>query len=170
LTAVASNPTVLTALLQARNAWFGLSDKTINRNMVSRRAGPVLAIRQNKHEASPADWAELRKVLASYREELERQKFVVYTDGGTLTAPQRKDLAELLGDAHALVAVVSDSMKVRFAGATISLFQKNYRQFTTNELHEAYAHLGLTPADQRQVQHVLKELEEIVYPDGKPLK
>jgi hypothetical protein len=135
--------------------------------MVSRRAGPVLAIRQNRQEASAADWADLKKVLASYREDLERTKFVVYTDGGTLTATQRRDLAQVLGDAHALVAVVSDSMKVRFAGATISLFQKNYRQFTTNELPEAYEHLGISPSERRQVEHVLKELEEIVYPDGK---
>jgi hypothetical protein len=106
-------------------------------------------------------------VLASYREELERSKFLVYTDGGTLTAIQRKDLAQVLGDAHARVAVVSDSVKVRFAGATISLFQKNYRQFTTNELHEAYHHLDLTPGEQRQVVQVLKELEELVYPGGK---
>jgi len=127
----------------------------------------MLAIRQNRQEATPADWEELRKVLASYREELERTRFLVYTDGGTLTAVQRKDLAQLLGDAHAKVAVVSDSVKVRFAGATISLFQKNYRQFTTNELHEAYQHLGLGPAEQRQVTHVLTELEELVYPDGK---
>ena len=109
----------------------------------------------------------MRKVLASYRDELERTKFLVYTDGGTLTATQRKDLAQVLGDAHALVAVVSDSMKVRFAGATISLFQKNYKQFTTRELHHAYTHLGITLAEQRQVQQVLRDLEEIVYPDGK---
>jgi len=127
----------------------------------------MLAIRQNRQEATPADWEDLRKVLASYREELDRTKFLVYTDGGTLTATQRKDLAQVLGDAHARVAVVSDSVKVRFAGVTISLFQKNYRQFTTDELHEAYQHLDLTATEQRQVAHVLKTLEEIVYPDGK---
>jgi hypothetical protein len=127
----------------------------------------MLAIRQNRDEATAADWEDLRKVLTSYREELERTKFLVYTDGGTLTASQRKELAELLGDAHARVAAVSDSMKVRFAGVTISLFQKNYRQFTTKELHEAYAHLELSPAEQRQVEHALKDLEEIVYPNGK---
>jgi len=72
----------------------------------------------------------------------------------------------VLGDSHALVAAVSDSMKVRFAGSTISLFQKNYKQFTTSEIRQAYAHLQLSGIEQKNVEAVLKELEAIVYPAG----
>ena len=136
-------------------------------NMVTRRVEPMLAIRQNKNEATEKDWSELQAVLAAHQSELESTKILVYTDGGTLTAAQRKELASVLGDSHALVAAVSDSMKVRFAGSTISLFQKNYKQFTTKELALAYEHLQLTQSERRQVEAVLKQLESEVYPDGK---
>ncbi len=126
----------------------------------------MLAIRQNKNEATAKDWAELQAELKAHQEELNQTKILVYTDGGTLTAAQRKELMAVLGDSHALVAAVSDSMKVRFAGSTISLFQKNYKQFTTAELSQAYAHLGLSTPDQRKVEAVLKDLEAIVYPAG----
>jgi len=126
----------------------------------------MLAIRQNKNEATAKDWADLQADLSAHQAELENTKILVYTDGGTLTAPQRKELMAVLGDSHALVATVSDSMKVRFAGSTISLFQKNYKQFTTAELGQAYEHLQLSVPEQRQVEAVLKDLEAKVYPNG----
>src|SRR5665213_3514955 len=131
----------------------------MNRNMLTRRVGSMLAIRQNKNEATAKDWADLQADMSAHQAELAETKILVYTDGGTLTAPQRKELMAVLGDSHALVATVSDSMKVRFAGSTISLFQKNYKQFTTSEIRQAYAHLQLTVPEQRQVEAVLKELE-----------
>jgi hypothetical protein len=140
----------------------------MNRNMLTRRVGSMLAIRQNKNEATAKDWADLQADLSAHQAELPDTKILVYTDGGTLTAPQRKELMAVLGDSHALVATVSDSMKVRFAGSTISLFQKNYKQFTTSEIRQAYAHLQLSVPEQRQVEAVLKELEAKVYPGGKP--
>lgn len=124
----------------------------------------MLAIRQNKNEATARDWAELQAELRAHQEELNHTRILVYTDGGTLTAPQRKELMAVLGDSHALVAAVSDSMKVRFAGSTISLFQKNYKQFTTSEIRQAYAHLELSGVEQKEVEAVLKELEALVYP------
>ncbi|MEO6599057.1 MAG: hypothetical protein ABIQ16_04240 [Polyangiaceae bacterium] len=124
----------------------------------------MLAIRQNKSEATAKDWSELQAELRAHKEELNHTKILVYTDGGTLTTAQRKELMAVLGDSHALVATVSDSIKVRFAGSTISLFQKNYKQFTTSELRHAYEHLGLSALEQRKVEAVLKDLEAIVYP------
>jgi len=138
----------------------------MNRNMLTRRVGSMLAIRQNRNEATAKDWADLQADLSAHRAELDHTKILVYTDGGTLTAAQRKELMAVLGDSHALVAAVSDSMKVRFAGSTISLFQKNYKQFTTAELPRAYEHLQLTMPERRQVEAVLKELEAKVYPNG----
>ncbi|HEY0467737.1 MAG TPA: hypothetical protein VGC79_26230 [Polyangiaceae bacterium] len=134
--------------------------------MLTRRVGSMLAIRQNRNEATAKDWADLQADLSKHQAELDHTKILVYTDGGTLTAPQRKELMAVLGDSHALVAAVSDSMKVRFAGSTISLFQKNYKQFTTAELSKAYEHLQLTIPERRQVEAVLKELEAKVYPNG----
>ena len=119
----------------------------------------MLAIRQNKNEATAKDWADLQADLSAHQAELENTKILVYTDGGTLTAPQRKELMAVLGDSHALVATVSDSMKVRFAGSTISLFQKNYKQFTTAELGQAYEHCSCrsqSSAKSRLCSRILK--------------
>jgi hypothetical protein len=55
-------------------------------------------------------------------------------------------------------------MKVRFAGSTISLFQRNYRQFSTKELLQAYAHLEMTMSEQVTIDKAMLELEAFLYP------
>jgi hypothetical protein len=143
------------------------SGTVMKRNMLTQRVGSMLAIRQNTEEATEQDWQELETFLASLGKELKGLKLLVYTDGGTLTGAQRRRLSETLGQTHVLVSAVSDSIRVRFAGATIALFQRNYRQFSTKELPLAYSHLNLTPMEQRLVEGALKELEARLYPDRK---
>ncbi len=121
----------------------------MKRNMLTRREGSLLFVRQNNEDATEADWNEFLGFLSDNRRELTSIRILILTDGGSPAAAQRKRLAETLGDTHMLVAAVSDSIRVRFAGATISLFQRNYRQFTVKELPGAYEHLRLTPSERR---------------------
>lgn len=136
-------------------------------NMLLRRVGSMVLIRQGVENATNEEWDEFLKFLAKHREELPTIKILVRTDGGVATAPQRKLLAETLGQTHVLVAVVSDHMLVRFAGATIALFQRKYRQFSTKEIGDAYGHLGLTMQEQKLAEVAIKELETILYPSQK---
>jgi hypothetical protein len=134
------------------------------RNMLTRRMGSLFLIRQNTEEATDDDWKELLEFFAKNKRELQSIRILVRTDGGTPTASQRRRLADALGDTHMLVAAVSDSIKVRFAGSTISLFQRNYRQFATKELPQAYEHLKMTRAEQLTMETAMRELEAALYP------
>ncbi len=134
-----------------------INDKQ-KRNMLSRREGSLLLIRQNTEDATDDEWTEFLGFLSENRSKLHSIRILVLTDGGTATAAQRKRLAETLGETHMQVAVVSDSIKVRFAGSTISLFQRNYRQFSVKEMHGAYEHLQLNQSERRMAESVLTEL------------
>lgn len=131
----------------------------MNRNMLTRRLGAsLLVLRQNKNDATEEDWNDFLQFLSHNRGQLEQLRLLVLTDGGIPTAAQRKRLAETLGSTQMLVAAVSDNMKVRFSGATIALFVRNYRQFSIAEMDRAYAHLRMTPQEQAQARIAFEEL------------
>jgi hypothetical protein len=133
------------------------------RNMLMRRVGAMMILRENREDPLDSEWDEFLRFLTTNSDDLINIKMLVRTDGGVANASQRKRLAQALGKNEPLVAVVSDAMKVRFAGATIALFQSNYRQFTTKELPQAYAHLQLTQEQRRVADVTLKQLEEILF-------
>jgi hypothetical protein len=133
----------------------------MKRNMLTRREGPLLLCRQNAREPSEQEWNEFLRLLSSQRQELEARnlKILVHTDGGAPNAEQRKRLAETLGDYHPRVACISDSVKVRFASVLITLFQRNYRQFSALEIKHAFAHLELSPEQCELAERALREFE-----------
>lgn len=134
--------------------------------MLSRKVSPsLLVIRHGTDDATTEDWNELIEYLASNKARLPRIRILVYTDGGSPTALQRKQLATALGDAEVTVASVSDSMKVRFVSSTISLFVRGFRQFTVRELEQAYNHLKLDLSERRLAAAALQDLEKSLYPE-----
>jgi hypothetical protein len=139
----------------------------MKRNLLTRRVGPLMLARQNADDPTDPEWDEFLAYVAAHREEFRNQnlKLLVHTDGGAANAAQRKRLAATLGTTHARVAVVSDSIKVRFAGATIALFQRHYRQFSVSEMRGAYDHLGLTYEQRQLAETTLYELEAMLYAD-----
>jgi hypothetical protein len=141
--------------------------KKMKRNMLTRRAGSLVLLRQNTEEPTDQDWAEFLRLLASQRKEVSAPslRILVYTDGGAVSSDQRKRLAETLGDFHPKVACVSNSVKVRFAGAMIALFQRNYRQFSVAEMKHAFTHLELSPVQRESAEAILYELEAMLYAD-----
>lgn len=135
---------------------------TAKPNLVQRRVGSVVVFRQGKNDATEQEWDTFLKFLSANRSELPTMKLLIHTDGGVATATQRKRLAMILGDQQPLVAVMSDAIKVRFAGATIALFQKNYRQYTSAELPQALDHLRVPPAERPRIEHALKDMHDSV--------
>lgn len=133
---------------------------TTKPNLIQRRVGAVVVFRQGKNDATEQEWDDFLKFLVANRSELQNMKLLIKTDGGVATAAQRKRLAMILGDQQPLVAVMSDAIKVRFAGATIALFQKNYRQYTYAELGQALDHLRVPPADRPRIENALKEMHD----------
>lgn len=139
----------------------------MKRNMLTRRTDALVLLRQNTEDPTDQDWNEFLRLLSSHLKSLEAStlRILVHTDGGAMKSEQRKRLAETLGNHHPRVAVVSNSVKVRFAGAMIALFQKNYKQFAVSEMKDAFAHLGASPAQRAAGEKMLYELEALLYAD-----
>jgi hypothetical protein len=131
----------------------------VKRNMLSRRVGPLVLVREGVEEPSEQEWDHFLSFLQLAPRELSRLKVLVVTDGGAPSAAQLKRLALTLGPNHVRVAVISDSSKMRFASASIALFQRYYRQFSLAEAAPAYDHLELSPLERLTAQVGLSELE-----------
>jgi hypothetical protein len=119
----------------------------------------LILLRQNAETATEEEWASLLRLIVSLRAELNKVKFIVRTDGGGPSPPQRKSLEEALGGVPARVAIVSDHLKVRFVTSTIALFQKELRSFMVKEIAQAYDHLKMQESERRQSDASLKEME-----------
>jgi hypothetical protein len=137
----------------------GTTLSTHKANLVVRRVGSLILLRQNAETATDDEWANLLRFIVSLRNELNKVKFVVRTDGGGPSPSQRKSLEQALGGAPARVAVVSDHLKVRFVTSTIALFQKELRSFLVKEIAQAYDHLGMMESERRQADMTLREME-----------
>ena len=127
-----------------------------------RRVGSTFIAVQNRETPTDVEWNEFLALLDDHRSELAQLRLLVLTAGGGPSPPQRKRLEETLRGAPMLVAVVSDSIKVRFVASTIALFHRDYRSFRTSELSEAYDHLRLTPLEVQEVQATTKEMMWLV--------
>jgi hypothetical protein len=82
----------------------------------------------------------------------------VFTDGGGPNASQREALKRALGGQSLPVAVVSDSLKMRFISAAVALINKDQKGFNRNEVAQAYSHVGLDVHDARLVERAVDEM------------
>jgi hypothetical protein len=128
-------------------------------NLVVRRVGNMILFRQNAETATDEEWAAMIRLIVSLRAELAQLRFIVRTDGGGPSAPQRRSLEEALGGVATQIAIVSDHLKVRFVASTIALFQKKLRCFLVKEFAEACKYLGLQASERAQAEAALKEME-----------
>jgi hypothetical protein len=132
------------------------------RNQVIRWVGSTLVMVENAQTPLDQEWDEFLQVLSDNRSQLPKLRLLVMTTGGGPNTQQRKRLEATLGGTPMRVAVVSENMKVRFIVSTIALFHRDLRSFSSSELAEAYAHLGLTTSEQRQVEGAVKDLKPLV--------
>jgi hypothetical protein len=117
---------------------------------------------ENDQTPTDREWDVFLEVLANHRAELPQLRLIVMTTGGGPNTEQRKRLELTLQGTPMRVAVVSDSMKVRFIASTIMLFHRDHRFFNTSQMDEAYTHLGLTFSEQREVEAAITELTPMV--------
>jgi hypothetical protein len=107
----------------------------------------MLLVLQNELAPSNVEWRKFLNALLEARSEFEHLKILIVTDGGGPNAVQRKQLEETLGGRSVRVAVVSDSIKVRFVASMIALFHKEHRSFLKSEFLRACRHLGMTTGE-----------------------
>ena len=127
--------------------------------MVVRKVGSLVLLRQNSEAATEEEWNNLIDTIVALRADLPKVKFVVRTDGGGPSPPQRQRLEAALAGKPARVAVVSDHLKVRFVTSTIALFQKDLKSFLVKEIAQAYDHLGMSESERRQAEIALSQME-----------
>jgi hypothetical protein len=133
-------------------------------NMETRRIDWLLLARQNAETPTEAEWDQFLDLLRAARPQFEQVKILVATEGGGPSALQRKRLEKTLAGKRVRVAVVSDSVKVRFITSMIALFHKDLRSFLKSEFRGACAHLGMTQDEMTVAERALTEMDERVVP------
>lgn len=128
--------------------------------MLLRLTGSVMVIRQGKEAATEHEWRSLLTELAL--QDLTKLRILIATDGGGPNAEQRASIKVTMAGRSVRTAVVSDSIKVRFAIATIALINREHHGFTNRELSQAYDFLQLTPSERGDTERVLKELSDLL--------
>jgi hypothetical protein len=126
-------------------------------HMVSEKVGATLLVLvQDDQAPSNAEWDAFLGLL---RANLPNVKILVVTKGGGPDEKQRKRLELTLGRSRFRVAVVSDSVKVRFVAAMIALFHKEHRSFTSAQTQEAYAHLEMTRSESTLADAAIRNMQ-----------
>jgi hypothetical protein len=129
---------------------------------VTRKLGTLVLLREGRSDPLDREWDETLKILAEHRHEIERIKVLVVTDGGGPTQAQRKRLERTLEGKTIRVAVVSDSMKVRFICSSVALFTSKLSSFKVSELRDAYVWLELTQQERHLADQNIVEMRNLV--------
>lgn len=136
-------------------------------NMLTRSLGRLLILRENADPPSDAEWDECLRLLSDHRHDYSKVKVLVVTEGGGPTPEQRKRLSRTTEGQPIHVAVVTDSMKVRFIVSSVALFLREIASFRRGDLHGAFAHLNLDAHEMQVAERALAEMDGLVSP-GQP--
>jgi hypothetical protein len=129
------------------------------KNMVTRSMGAMLILRESDEPPSDEEWDECLRLLAPYRSDFSRVKVLVVTDGGGPTPVQRKRLSSVLDGNVVRVAVVSESVKVRFITSSVALFLRRISSFRRHELQDAYTFLSMTPEERLAADRAIADMD-----------
>jgi hypothetical protein len=131
----------------------------MKRNLVTRSVGSVLVLLQNREPPSDAEWAEcIKQLRVLLRMHGANVRVYVSTHGGAPTPDHRAILQKEVAKVPVRTSVVSDSLSARMTSSTVALSNRNHRSFGVAEIAEARQHLGLTPAEIRDVDDAVKAM------------
>ncbi len=131
------------------------------RNLVTRRVGSLLILRQNKGNPSDEEWDECLGLL---KPDLDNVRVLVVTDGGAPSPEQRRRLNQTMSGAPLRISVVSESVKVRFVVSSVAFLSRNIKSFSETEYSDALQHLDLDLDQRRVAQRHVREMTAIVNP------
>lgn len=133
-----------------------------NRTLVTRDIGGLLISRQNKETPSDAEWDEFLEAVVTNRERAALVKILVMTEGGGPSVVQRKRLEQALDRRTFRVAVVTDSIKVRFIVSSVALLNRDISSFARSDIRDAYRYLDLSMEQQQRAETTLAELGRLL--------
>jgi hypothetical protein len=131
-------------------------------NQVTRKVGNLLILRENTQTPSDAEWNETLELLTKSPNGMAGVKVLVVSDGGGPSMDQRRRLDKALGGVPVVVAVISDSSKVRFIVSTVALLTSRIQSFRVSELNKACDHLQLSPSERNLAAKHLKEMSDLI--------
>ena len=144
----------------------------MKRSLVCRVIENVLLLCEDKETPSDWEWDECLGLLTELKAKCDKSgtqgKVLVATLGGGPNAAQRKRLEIVLDGRPMPVAVISDSLKLRFITAAVALFNADHRAFSTAERLQAYKHLKLNTSQTRQLEAAIAVMEKMVAPPITP--
>ncbi len=122
----------------------------------------LLVLRENSNTPHDQDWDDFLRILIDNRQNFPKLKILVRTDGGGPSAAQRKRLQQALDGRPVRVAVVTNSVPVRFIVSSIALLNRAIRSFANDEIDAAYVHLGMTAAERRLAEKAVDDMYDLV--------
>jgi hypothetical protein len=129
---------------------------------VTRRVESLVILRESKLDPSDEEWDETLRIVVEQWQELGQLKVLVVSDGGGPTQAQRKRLERTLEGKPIRVAVVSDSMKVRFICSSVALFTSNLSSFKVSEMRAAYLWLNLSEHERKLANEQVAQMSELI--------
>jgi hypothetical protein len=132
--------------------------------MVTRKIGSLLILRQNKNTPTDEEWDQCLSLLTDDKTSIASVRVLVVTDGGGPTPEQRRRLQTALGGIPVRVAVVSESIKVRFIVSSVALVTSKIKSFDLREFNDALSHLHLGLDEARMAQVNLREMSALIDP------
>jgi hypothetical protein len=115
--------------------------------MIVQRVGRLLIFLHGQGVPTDEEWQTALEMFTQTTP--DQLRVLVFTEGATPSHAQQARLSKVLGrGARALaVAVVSDSIAVRFVASALALFLPRIRIFRPSELMQAYLYLELDAAE-----------------------
>lgn len=105
--------------------------------------------------------------LCAYFDELRTKdvssiRVLVFTDGGGLSASQRKELNEVLNGRQQMCAVISNDNLVRGVVTALSWFNRGIKSFPTNATKDAFTYLRIPEREHEKVWIEIRALRILV--------
>lgn len=135
----------------------------MDRNLVLRQVDSLIVARQNTEQPHDFEWNAFLAMLESNAERFDKIKIFVRTPGGGPSPTQASRLRGILKNKPVLVAVVTESVVVRFLGSSIALLNRDLRMFLPDEVRSAYEHLKLTSRERELVERIVDEMAFELY-------
>jgi hypothetical protein len=135
----------------------------MERHLVIRQVDSLILLRENTEAPHDYEWNAFLSLLEVNAHRLEKLKIFVRTPGGGPTPTQANRLRAILKNRPVRVAVVTESLVVRFLGSSIALLNRDLKMFDVNEMTAACDHLKLTPPERLLVQRTVDDMALELY-------
>lgn len=122
----------------------------------------LLILRMGATDPTDDEWERCLRAVHTHKGRLLQLRVLVVTDGAGPNAHQRGRLSEVLERNAVRIAVVTDSIVVRFINSSVALFTKNIATFNVADIAKAHAYLALSIHERQTAQKAIAEMNQLI--------